>query len=147
MFKKILVPTDGSNAASGALDKAIELSKLCGKETELIILSVYRHHSQLEASLSMVRTSDPETLDDVMREYASDIVEECKAKASKAGISKVRGFVKNGPPSRSIVSFSEEHGIDLIVIGSRGVGSIEGYLLGSVSLKVTGLAECPVMVV
>jgi nucleotide-binding universal stress UspA family protein len=46
-----------------------------------------------------------------------------------------------------VVRFAEEHGGDLIVVGSRGLGSVEGFLVGSVSHKVTGLAECPVLVV
>ena len=37
--------------------------------------------------------------------------------------------------------------VDLIVIGSRGLGSIEGFLLGSVSHKVSGIADCPVLLV
>jgi len=63
------------------------------------------------------------------------------------GAASVRGFVKNGPVARSIVHFAEEHECDLIVIGKRGLGSVEQYFLGSVSHKVSGLAACPVLVV
>ena len=59
----------------------------------------------------------------------------------------VAAFIKPGPPARTIVQFAREKGCDLIVLGSRGLGATEGYLLGSVSHKVTGLADCPVMVV
>lgn len=144
MFRRILVPCDGSKGAEGALLKAIDLAKLCG--SELILLTVYRHHSLLEASFSMVRAEEPGNMDDAMRGHATEVVEFAKRIATDAGL-KPRAFVKAGQPARSIVAFATEHDVDLIVIGSRGLGSLEGYLLGSVSHKVTGLASCPVLVV
>ncbi len=145
MFTHILVPVDGSKNAIAALDKGVALAKLTG--AKLTILTVYRHHSMLEASFSMVRRDDPGTMDDIMRGYAKEVAEEAKAHAKEQGCEEVRAFVRNGPVARSIVGFAEEHQADLIVIGSRGLGSIEGYLLGSVSHKVTGMATCPVLVV
>lgn len=145
MFKSILVPFDGSPNAQEALDKAIELARLTG--ASLTILTVYRHHSMLEASLSMVRPSDPGNLDDVMSAHAKEVADYAKKHAIDAGFTQVRAFVKSGPTSRTIVKFAKEHGNDLIVIGSRGMGSMEGYLLGSVSHKVTGLSEVPVLVI
>lgn len=145
MFKRILVPVDGSKNSMRALEKAVELQALCGGELD--ILTVYRHYSMLEASFSMVRARDPGNMDDIMRGHAREVAEEAKAFAKTKGANTPRAFVKNGPVARSIVTFAEEHGADLIVIGSRGMGSIEEYLLGSVSHKVTGLAKCPVLVV
>ena len=144
MFRRILVPYDGSKGAERALYKAIELAKLC--DSELVLLTIYRHHSLLEASFSMVRPETPGNMDDIMRGHASDVADYAKRLAVDAGI-KPRAFVKAGQPARGIVAFAAEHEVDLIVMGSRGLGSIEGYLLGSVSHKVTGLANCPVMVV
>ncbi len=145
MFAHILVPVDGSKNAIKALETAVKLSKLTG--ADLTIVTLYRHHSMLEASFSMVRPDDPGTMDDIMREHAKEVAEEAKAHARSLGCEAVRAFVRNGPVARGIVAFAEEHRADLIVMGSRGMGSIEGYLLGSVSHKVTGTAGCPVLVV
>jgi len=145
MFKSILVPYDGSPNADKALDQAMELARLTGGS--LTILTVYRHHSMLEASLSMVRPTDPGNLDDIMLAHATEVAEYAKKHAIDNGFEDVRAFVKSGPTSRNIVKFAKDHGHDLIVIGSRGMGSMEGYLLGSVSHKVTGLSEVPVLVV
>ncbi|WP_436644383.1 universal stress protein [Microbaculum sp. FT89] len=145
MFKHILVPVDGSENALKALEKAVELKALTGGE--LTVLTIYRHHSMLEASFSMVRPEEPGNMDDLMREAAREVAESAKARAGELGVGDVRAFVRNGPVARNIVAFAEEHGVDLIVIGSRGLGSIESYLLGSVSHKVTGTAKCPVLVV
>jgi len=145
MFKRILVPYDGSKGADKALGKAVELQKLC--DAEFYLVTVYRHHSHLEASLSMVRASEPENIDDVLRDHAKEVVEHGKAGAIELGAKNVRAFVRNGPVARGIEAFAEEHEVDLIVLGSRGLGSLEEYLLGSVSHKVTGLAKCPVLVI
>jgi nucleotide-binding universal stress UspA family protein len=145
MYKRILVPVDGSEGSLKALLHATDLQKLTGGE--LWILTVFRHHSMQEASMSMVRPSDPENLDDSMRAYSKEIAEAAKAAALDRGATTPRAFVKNGQPARTIVAFAKEHDVDLIVIGSRGVGDLEGYLLGSVSHKVTSLAKCPVLVI
>ncbi len=145
MFEKILVPFDGSSNAEKALLKAVEMARLTG--AELLILTVYRHHSMLEASFSMIRAADPGNVDDAMRDHAHEVADHAKSAAQKAGADSVRGFIKPGQPARTIVAFAREKEVDLIVMSSRGLGSVEGYLLGSVSHKVTGLAECPVLVV
>lgn len=145
MFKHILVPVDGSDAANSAIDKAVELARLSG--AQLTVLTVYRHHGMLEGSLSMVRRDDPGPLDDILREHATSIAEAAKARAREGGAKDARAFVKKGPVARSILAFAEQHGVDLIVVGSRGAGTVDQYLLGSVSHKVTSVAECPVLVV
>ena len=145
MFKSILVPYDGSPNAEKALDKAMEMARLTG--ATLTILTVYRHHSMLEASLSMVRPTDPGNLDDIMSGYATEVANYAKKHVIEKGFNDVRAYVKSGPTSRTIVKFAKEHENDLIVIGSRGMGSMEGYLLGSVSHKVTGLSDVPVLIV
>lgn len=147
MFKKILVPYDGSNGAEDALQKAAGMAQLC--DAELVVLTVFRHHSMLEASLSMVRGAMEQggNLDEAMRSTAREAADFAKKHAQNAGVGKVSAFIKAGQPSRTIVAFAKEKGCDLIVIGQRGLGATEGYLLGSVSHKVTGLSACPVMVV
>jgi len=145
MFERILVAVDGSPGAVTALKLAAGLQKTCGGE--LLILTVFRHHSLLETSMSMVRPEEPENIDDAMRGHAKQVCEEAKKIAAEEGVSKVRGFVKAGHPARTIVKFGQEHEVDLIIVGSRGLGDVEGFLLGSVSHKVTSLAACPVMVV
>lgn len=145
MFERILVPVDGSDHALTALEFAVEVQKKW--DSELLLLCVYRHYSLLEASMSMVNPDRPENLDDSMHQYATEVVEHAKKHAMDHGSKKVRGFVKSGPPARTIVNFAQDKNVNLIVLGSRGIGDVEGYLLGSVSHKVTSLSRCPTMVV
>ena len=145
MFERMIVAFDGSEGSTKALILAAGLQISNGGE--LHILTIYRHHSLLEASMSMVRPEEPVVLDDAMRDHAKEIAEEAKRIADNEGASRVRAFVKGGQPARTIVKFAEDHEADLIVVGSRGIGDVEGFLLGSVSHKVTSLASCPVLVV
>ncbi|MDB6181404.1 universal stress protein [Paracoccus fistulariae] len=147
MFERIMIAYDGSNGSQRALDKATALAKLC--DAHLVVLTVYRHHSMLEASLSMVRGNlDPGgNLDQAMRDTAREAADHAKRQARDAGLEQVSAFIKTGQPARTIVQVAQEKGCDLIVVGSRGLGATESYLLGSVSHKVTGIAKCPVMVV
>lgn len=145
MFEKILVPVDGSDRALAALELAVEIQNKW--DAELMLLCVYRHYSLLEASMSMVRPDKPENLDDSMREYATGVAESAKKFARDHGSQNVRAFVKSGPPARTIVSFAKDKNAGLIVLGSRGLGDVEGYLLGSVSHKVISLSHCPTLVV
>lgn len=145
MFTSILAAFDGSDGAVNALRKAAGLAALSG--AELTVLTLYRHHSVLEGSMYALHAEDPDNIDEIMRNHAMEIAERGAAIAREAGCEKIRAFVKGGPTARTIVSFSEEHGNDLIVVGSRGLGSLEGVLLGSVSHKVTSLAKAPVLVV
>ena len=104
MFNKILVAYDGSKGAEGALIKAAELCKLT--QGEMAVLTVYRHHSVLEASLSMVRGSDVKSgnLDDAMRAASREAAEYAKAKATELGVSNVHAFIKGGPSARTIAA-------------------------------------------
>ncbi len=145
MFKSILAAFDGSEGSEMALRKAAELATLC--EAELTVLTLYRHHSVLEGSMYVTNAEQPDDVDEIMRNHAKDVAENGASIARQAGCENIRAFVKGGPTARTIVGFSKEHENDLIVMGSRGLGSIEGYLLGSVSHKVTSLSECPVLVV
>ncbi|OAN67884.1 universal stress protein UspA [Sulfitobacter sp. EhC04] len=145
MFKSILIAFDGSEGSQSALRKGAELAKLSG--AELTVLTLYRHHSVLEGSMYVNDAEKPDDVDEIMKTHAKEVAERGASIARESGCEKIRAFVKGGPTARTIVSFSQEHKNDLIVMGSRGMGSIEGFLLGSVSHKVTSLSKCPVLVV
>ena len=141
MFKKILVAVDGSGHAAKALDAASDLARHYA--ASLSVLSVYRHHSALESTHSMVRGSEEiDPPDRTLGRLAREIVDTAVERAKSQGVQVSDGLVKRGPPARTIVRTAEELGVDTIVMGSRGLGDLEGHLLGSVSHKVTSLAKC-----
>lgn len=141
MLNSILVAVDGSDQATKALDLAVDLARRY--ESDLTVLSVYRHHSPLESSLSMLQTRKAmPTPDAALSELAREIVDAAVARAEGQGIKVKQGLVKRGPLARTIVHTAKQLGADAIVMGSRGLGDLEGHLLGSVSHKVVSLAEC-----
>lgn len=140
MFKNLLVPVDGSEQSLRAVDAAVELAKRF--DGTINVLCVYRHHSPLEASLSMVRTNVTlATPDEAMKEFAKEIAKSARNRAREAGVKSVEAYARRGQPARTIVGFVEEHHIDAIVMGTRGLGDFGGLLLGSVSHKVTSMAN------
>ncbi|MBX2837799.1 MAG: universal stress protein [Gammaproteobacteria bacterium] len=145
MFKVILLATDGSENGQYALDMAINLQKI--HDSDLIILSVYHLHTMWKASVSMVSPELTDSTDAALAEYAKEVAEKSKLRAVNAGVSKVRSFYVGGGPAREIIRFSKEYSAELIVVGSRGLSDSNRHLLGSVSHKVTSLAECPVLIV
>ncbi|WP_127144097.1 universal stress protein [Pelagibacterium montanilacus] len=146
MFEKILVAVDGSEHSTKALEMAVDVARRY--EADLVVLCVYKHHSLLEHSISMVRSSEPDAPDAALRSFASEVAAAAKAQAIELGAPKaVEAFAKRGQPARAIVEFAEQRRCDLIVLGARGSGDAGGFFLGSVSHKVTGLAKTTCMVV
>ena len=66
MYKKILVPIDGSKQSLVALDHAAHLQQDDSDDSEMILLCVFKHHSLFEASLSMVRPEEVDLPDDAL---------------------------------------------------------------------------------
>ncbi|MBI41933.1 universal stress protein [Marinobacter lutaoensis] len=147
MFKRILVAVDGSKTSLKAMDTAIGLQQL-SPDTEILLLCVYKHHSLFEASLSIGRPVAMDIPDKVLSDYAKEVVNHAKTRAREHGATRVRGFVKAGRPSKTIVKFAQDKDADLIVVGTRGTNTDkDGLFLGSVSHRVASHAKCPVLVV
>ena len=140
MFKTILVATDGSEHADKALDIACDMAQKWG--SRLIILSVYRHHSMPGSTHSLVGGAEIEPPDAALGKLAREIMDRATARGRERGVRQVEGLVRRGPPARTIVQVAKERGADAIAMGSRGLGDAEGFFLGSVSHKVSSLAEC-----
>ena len=100
MYHNILVPLDGSDNAYKTLTHAGSLAKKFN--SQINVLSVFRHHSHIEKSISMVRPREPENLDDVLSAYAKDVVAQGKAILQEQGVQKVKGFIKMGKKSSGL---------------------------------------------
>ena len=146
MIKTIVAAVDGSAHAEKVVDFAADHAALHG--ARLLILSIYQTMRMPESTHSLVRPAGRATpAPDEMRAYAESVVQLCSERAKAAGATDVETFVLQGQVARTIVTFARERSADAIVLGSRGLGDITGFLLGSVSHKVTGLAECTCIVV
>lgn len=145
MFKKILVPVDGSNSSWKALAYAEELAtKFDGDLTVLTVAQVYRSATLVAMPLDNVFN----TQDDGITESSKLVI--ASAKEKLAGFKgNVKYLLEKGHPSEKILSIAKnaESGFDAIVIGSRGLSGIAEFFLGSVSAKIAEHAKVPVVIV
>ena len=137
MMKNILVPVDGSEGADRAIEKAVMLAKLCNAKVNFLYVANINQLA-INAVLSDAILDSVTKAGTVILERAMEMVPEGVEKES---------FSDTGSPAVVVLDFAESNNIDLIVMGSRGLGVVKGVLLGSVSQYVVEQAKCPVLVV
>lgn len=146
MYHRILVGLDGSRHALDAARRAVELSKLTDAELHLVTVT-----RPIKVTPELARFLKAERLlgepKYVMDEMTSQIVDAARDIAREADVTRVKTVVREGKPARSLAEYAKSQKIDLIVVGSRGIGETEAALLGSVSQKVSMLARCDVLIV
>lgn len=146
-YSKILVPFDGSKFAKKAVQIAQDLAR--DHNSSLYVINVVDisavnppgkiHSVESQKSLAQIRKA----ITDSARSQINKIQEECVA----SGIL-TRGFVLEGLAHQKILQFIKENNIDLVVIGSRGLSGLSKVMaLGSVSRRISELAEIPVIIV
>lgn len=140
VFRSILVPVDGSAHSQRALKRAIYLAGLC--QAKIVLLHVVDIAAKI-SSFEQVNLGG--YIPDNIKDDGRAILQEALQQVPPA--IKAEMFLEMGAPPKLIVSFCQENGYDLIVMGSRGIGAVKQLLVGSVSNFVIQRAPCPVMVV
>jgi nucleotide-binding universal stress UspA family protein len=150
-YKRILVPLDNSKYSERALVEAIPIAKKF--DSKLYLLSAIDASPIEPSSISLLaikagRTSKTtQQMASSAYETAHFILERKSYECKKAGVN-VEYKVVTGHAPESILEFAAKNDIDLIVMGSQGLGGIKKIkVLGSVSRKVSENAQCPVMLV
>jgi nucleotide-binding universal stress UspA family protein len=139
MYRKILVPLDGSPLAEKALDHAVKLAKVF--DSEIILFQVV-HFMPIYGSPELVA---PLIVDEKQKEYAERYMTRLCKEIEERG-PKVRSFVKTGQQvAAEIIDFSKESGVDLIIMCTRGRSGISRWVLGSTAHKVLIRAETPIL--
>ena len=146
MFKKIIVPIDGSESAWRALDQAVALA---GKfEGELIVLTViqpYNNAALLAVPLdhNIISKSNAD-----LEEIGKGVLSMAEEKVKTSGFAgKAVYTIELGHPSERILAVAKKEKADAIVLGSRGLSGIAEFFLGSVSSKISQYANVPVLIV
>jgi nucleotide-binding universal stress UspA family protein len=141
---------DGSEHADRAIDYAADLANKYG--AELILLHVMGSPAsahvppELHDVLRIAHLKA--TKADILRRVAEDLLQQGEVRARERKASNVRTLIGEGHHvADSIVSHAKDEGVDLIVMGRRGLGSVASILLGSVSQKVSHSCLCACMTV
>lgn len=144
MYKKILVPVDGSEKAAKAALHGAELASKLG--SALILFHVV-------PSLPPYVNTSPDRFGNVQQaimdefcRHGQEILTQVKDDLAAYGLN-ISTDIAIGQPADEICKKVKDTGCDLLVMGSRGLGEIKGYLMGSVSNRVTRHAICPVLIV
>ena len=142
LYKKILLPTDGSKYADRSEKHALAIASTSG--AEIIALSV------IENSLPM-NLSGRETvaeINELLNEETMANLKKVENLRDEEGLDvKITTKIAQGSPARTILEVAEEEDVDLIVIGSSGKSGLDILLMGSVADKVVNSAKCAVLVV
>ena len=139
MFDVILLAVDGSEHGQRAAQLAANLVRMVGARELRIVVAFDPVPSFLgEPNLSQVIAAR-------MRE-AEQIMEDTRAALGETG-AQLHTEILEGPPAEAILKVAATRRTNLIVMGSRGLGRLQGALLGSNSQKVVSLAPCPVLIV
>jgi len=142
-MRVILVATDGSEAASAALDEAVLLAAETGGTVAAI--TVWQA-LQGDFGLAYPSTAMLGEILDAERMHAETTLDDAISRAEAAGVH-LRTRLATGDPAERICSYATEIDARLIAIGTRGHGTVASLLLGSVSNAVIRGAPCPVLVV
>lgn len=139
---KFLVPVDGSKSSKVSVKAAKKLgSKFGAKIYLLTVVPEPQFFDQNPTSFpysTEIEKANTERAEFVLSE-GEDILKDYEYEHEV--------FYTNGNPAQKIVEFADKNGIDLIVMGNRGLGAFSRTLLGSVSNKVINTAKCNVYVV
>lgn len=138
MYKKILLPTDGSEYSAREILRA---TKLLADDGEIIILSVAVEIRKT----AFHRTKDVDRTNKKALKEAKQYVKEMKDAFDDSV--NVTTKVVTGLPSESIVKVAEEENVDLIIIASSGKSGLHRFVIGSVAEEVLKNADMDVLLV
>jgi nucleotide-binding universal stress UspA family protein len=170
-YRNILLATDGSGNAERALAAAVEEAKAPGATLtilhaviqgampqELLRWAEVEHLLPEEGDIELmpnlygpVGALTPDRTREmpyrVHHAVAEAVATNARNRALSGGVQAVDTRIADGDPAEAIAEALEEGDYDLLVVGTRGHGTLRGLLVGSVSHKVLGLHACPVLVV
>ena len=147
MYKKILLPTDGSENAKRAAEHALKMGSRSG--AEILVLNVVetpRFRGIRSVDKTELRKKLEQEGQNAFDEYSgmlAEIVDEGKCQKDV----KLDLKFEEGSPADKILKTIDERNIDLVVMGTSGKHGINRFLLGSVAENTMRSAPCPVLVI
>jgi nucleotide-binding universal stress UspA family protein len=139
MYKKILVPLDGSPLAEKALEQAEKLAKTF--DSEILLFQVV-HFMPIYGSPELVA---PLVVDERHKEFAEKYLSKVAKEMEERGL-KTKAVVKTGQQvAGEIIDFAKQNRVDLIIMCTRGRSGISRWVLGSTAHKVLTRAETPIL--
>ena len=168
MLKKVLIATDGSEAADKAVRIGAQLAAMDAAEVVLVHVLLrgdlsenLRHMAEIEyekaeggkalydaiAAIPDARFPVAElvprgaqTQDDLLKAVADSVLSRAEQAVREQGVETVSRQIEDGDPARRVVEVAQDTGADMIVTGARGLSDLKAAFLGSVSHKISNLS-------
>ncbi len=148
-FQRILVAVDGSEGSRRASEVAVDLAEKFN--AELFVLYAFRGYPEYMTMFPSAPSPSGEAIQEYeayARKAALEVVGRTVSMAEKKGVkAKPKTSETIGSVVQTITDYAVVEKIDLIIMGTRGMGGFKKMLLGSVSNGVVTHAHCPVLVV
>ncbi|GCL65994.1 universal stress protein [Pseudaquabacterium pictum] len=143
MYKRILVPTDGSEITAKAVDTAVTLARLSGATLSTLCVKEPFPYS----AISEMQPVPPQEFYDAQERIAAERVKAVMAAAAAAGVECTGSTVEALHPWEAILDLAKQQGCDLIVMASHGRRGMAALLIGSETSRVLTHSPLPVLVV
>lgn len=141
-YQTVVVGTDGSDTSFRAVERAAELARDEG--ATLVIACAFIPHKPDPATQDILRD---EAYQVVGSAPADDTVGRARDRAAGAGATKIDTVAVEGRPAEVLIRVAAERGADLLVVGSVGLNTLRGRIIGSVPLDVARHAPTDVLIV
>lgn len=139
VYDRILVPTDGSDTAAAAVERAVDLARRYGATVRgLYVVDV--------ADLGLTAPADPGRAGPELREAGERALEAVVDAADRAGVA-AEAEIAAGVPHAEILDAVDAGGVDLVVMGTHGRTGLSRALLGSTAERMVRRSPVPVLVV
>jgi nucleotide-binding universal stress UspA family protein len=146
MFKKVLIPTDGSPLSAQSANAGVLFAKSQGSEVvALFVTQPFAATIGFDGMAAAYAVSDQD-YDKMALDQAKKYLKAIVDRADTAGVKASSHSVSNFNIADGIVQAAQDYGCDMIFIGSHGRSGLSRVLLGSVTSKVLALTHTPVLV-
>ena len=133
MYTDILIPTDGSHGAQEAIEHGLEIAQ----QYDAIVHALY---------VVDTRVSRSGPLFEALQQEGREAVRDLEVTRTQAGLT-VTTEISEGVPHEEILQYITTHGIDLVVMGTKGRSGVDRVLMGSVAERVVRHSPVPVLTV
>lgn len=138
----IVLATDGFPSGALAARMAADISARTGSELHVVhVLPVTKLYSNVDIVLARGIEQHEEG-----EKHGRELLEAQVEEVSRAGGATTETHLRQGVPDQEVVALAADISAGLIVVGSRGLGSMRRTLMGSVSDSIVRHAHCPVLV-
>ena len=143
MFKRILVPTDGSDITAKAIETAIGLAKSLGGQIDAMSVKEPFPYN----AMSEMQPVPPQEYFDAQQRISAARVQQVQQACDAAGVTCEAHTVEADHPWQAIIDLAKTAHCDLLVMASHGRRGVTALLLGSETQKVLTHSTIPVLVV